>query len=208
MKAKSAILASVAAVGIASTAGAQTFNGGAITINAFGIANPYPATINVAGLPTSFASMTVTLTNINHTYSDDMGAVLVGPNGGKVILFDGPGSGATLNGAWTWTFDDAAAATLPTTGAMASGTFKPGQNQYSDVFSAPAPAGPYATSFSTAFGGSNPNGTWSLYIQDFVGGDGGSVASWSITFTQVPAPGAMALLGLAGVVGGRRRRLA
>jgi hypothetical protein len=159
----------------------------------------------VSGLSANIISMTLTLTNINHTFTDDIGALLVGPIGGKLILFDGPGSGGTTNGPWTWTFDDAASAALPNSGAMSSGTFKPGQNQWNDVFSAPAPAGPYSTSFATAFAGTNGNGTWSLYIQDFVGGDAGSVESWSLNFV-VPTPGTLTLLGLAGMIGRRRRR--
>lgn len=49
-------------------------------------------------------------------------------------------------------------------------------------------------------------GVWTLRIYDWASGDTGSLGGWSIDVTHVPAPGALALLGLAGLVSGRRRR--
>ena len=49
-------------------------------------------------------------------------------------------------------------------------------------------------------------GEWSLFISDNAGGDTGNVGSWSISFQNVPAPSSLALLGLGGLVAGRRRR--
>lgn len=45
-------------------------------------------------------------------------------------------------------------------------------------------------------------GTYTFYIQQL----GGSVASYDLAFTVVPAPSALAVLGLGGLVAGRRRR--
>lgn len=51
-------------------------------------------------------------------------------------------------------------------------------------------------------------GTWRLYGQDFAAGDTGALRQFSLYFTanEIPAPGALALLGLAGLAGARRRR--
>ncbi|HRP61723.1 MAG TPA: MYXO-CTERM sorting domain-containing protein [Phycisphaerales bacterium] len=51
-------------------------------------------------------------------------------------------------------------------------------------------------------------GTWRLWAQDFAGGDTGALRQFSLYFTanEIPAPGALALLGLAGLAGARRRR--
>ncbi len=69
---------------------------------------------------------------------------------------------------------------------------------------APAPAGPYGSSLLTAFG-AGVNGDWNLYVLDDTGADTGSIAGgWQIEV--VPAPSAMALMGLGGLVATRRRR--
>ncbi|MHC4810893.1 MAG: hypothetical protein ACYTEV_11075 [Planctomycetota bacterium] len=54
-------------------------------------------------------------------------------------------------------------------------------------------------------GGALAADTYTLSISDTAGGDGGAIGELTITYT-IPAPGAMALLGLAGLAGTRRRR--
>ncbi len=50
------------------------------------------------------------------------------------------------------------------------------------------------------------NGEYTIYLGDSAGGDEGSLAWWTVTIEYaVPAPGAMALLGLAGFARRRRR---
>jgi subtilisin-like proprotein convertase family protein len=203
-----ACLAVAGATAISASASAQVFSNPApIQIVDSSVAVPYPSDIIVAGLGAPIASMTVTITGISHTFPDDFGILLLGPNGNCVVIEDGAGGGEDIVNL-TWTFDDAAAAPLPSAGQLVSGTFQPGQNQYSDVFAAPAPpAASWFTSFGAAYGGSNGNGTWSLLIQDFVGGDSGVVSGgWSINFTLVPGPSGLAAFFLAGCLGSRRRR--
>jgi hypothetical protein len=160
-----------------------------------GPANPYPSRITVSGLIGSLTGITVALTGYSHTFTDDVGALLVGPQGQKTLLFDGAGSSGATN--LTLVFDDAALAPLPNQGTFGSGTYQPGQNQFGDAFSTPAPAGPYASTFS-AFVGSNPNGNFDLYIQDFIGDDAGTLASWSVTLHGVnnaaPEPNSILLV--------------
>ncbi len=187
-----------------SAAHAQTFNGGAISIPAIGPANPYPSVINVSGVSGTITTMSVTITGFTHSFADDLGMLLVGPNGHALILADGAGDGPADN--LTWTFTDAATEMLPMSGPLGSGTFKPGLNQYGDVFTAPVPApDAWFTTFASAFGGIGANGAWNLYVEDFVDGDGGSIASWSITF-GVPAPSALVTLVAGGAIIGPRRR--
>ncbi len=146
-------------------------------------ANPYPATLNVSGLPTTIASLTATLTGINHTFPDDIDVILVSPAGQKVLLMSDAGGTLDLVNV-NLTFDDAAAASLPDTAQIVSGSYKPSNfGTGADSFPAPAPAAPYAGTMST-FNGSDPNGIWSLYVVDDLSGDSGNIAGgFSLTIT-------------------------
>src|SRR5688500_1762795 len=87
----------------------------------------------------------------------------------------------------TLTFDDAAAGGVqpPTIGAdIPSGTYKPSPNaSEADVMLDPAPAGPYGSSFA-GFAGTNPNGTWRLFVIDDLGGDFGGIGEWCVNITS------------------------
>ena len=64
-------------------------------------------------------------------------------------------------------------------------------------------------SMNAAFAGITSAGTWRLSVEDtFPSGDDGALLKWTISLTGdvVPAPGAIALLGLAGFAGRGRRR--
>jgi hypothetical protein len=53
--------------------------------------------------------------------------------------------------------------------------------------------------------GTSVNGNWSLFVVDDASADTGSIAGgWQIEV--IPSPGAMAMLGLGGLVAARRRR--
>src|SRR5262249_33969013 len=165
-------------------AGAATFsNTGAITIPAgapavmTGPADPYPSTIDVSGVTGTITKVTVTLNGYSHTSPLDGGALLVGPDRPtNVTLRNGPGPPTAVAGL-TLTFDDAAASPPPcgnTDDPLVSGTYQPGDCRPGDSdFPPPAPTGPYGALLS-GFNGTNANGTWSLYVNDFVDGDVGS----------------------------------
>ncbi|MBI1761535.1 MAG: choice-of-anchor J domain-containing protein [Acidobacteria bacterium] len=157
-----------------------------------GNATPYPSTINVSGLSGSIRNIVVSLNGVNHTFPSDMDFLLVGPTGvGYTLLSDVGGSTDAVNA--TFTIQDGAVL-LPTTLA-ASQTFGPSNSGTGDIFPAPAPATfQNAPSAGTAsilgtFGGLSPNGTWSLYAVDDLGGDTGNLSGgWTISFTTVNFP--------------------
>ena len=179
----------------------QTFsNPAVITIPATGDgaatgapATPYPSTITVSGVPNPAQKVTVTFSNMNHTFPADVDALLVSPTGQKFIVMSDVIGGTDWTGQ-TYTFDDAAAALLPSSGTPpASGTFKPTNYTTGDLFPAPAPAAPYLTpatagtdtltSAFTGVAGGDPNGTWSLYVVDDAAVDVGNFnGGWSISF--------------------------
>jgi len=155
-----------------------------------GPASPYPSNITVSGITAPVTKVTVTLKLGNHTFPDDIDVLLVGPTGVKFLLMsDATGSADWVN--QTYTFDSTAAGFLPDGSAAPSGTYQPTNYGTGDTFGAPAPAGPYlspgpaGTDSLGAFSGLNPNGVWSLYVFDDVGGDIGNFnGGWALTIAS------------------------
>lgn len=149
-----------------------------------GWAAPYPANINVTGLPGTISKVTVKLHQFNHTAPDDVDILLVAPDGRKLLLMSDAG-GTTDAVNLELTFDDAGVA-LPDATALVTGAYSPTNfGSTADSFSAPAPTGapPEPQRLST-FNGALPNGTWSLYVMDDGNLDVGSLQSgWSLTIT-------------------------
>ena len=174
-------------------------NAFAIVIPDHGAATPYPSTIGVSGLTGVVGNVTATLSNFSHSFPNDVQALLVGPAGQKTVLMAGTGGPYSVTNA-TLTFDDAAASSLPASGQIVTGIFKPTDDLALPLFPSPAPTGPYATNLG-AFHGSAPNGTWSLYVFDNSPGDSGVInGGWSLNITTVellPSPASLAAVGKA-----------
>jgi subtilisin-like proprotein convertase family protein len=157
-----------------------------IVIPAFGAAALYPSNITVAGVTGTVSKVTVRLANLYHTFPDDVDILLVGPTGQKFILMADAGGSADANGPLT--FDDAAVLSLPDSGGLPSGVYRPTDHLDSDAFPPPAPAAPYLSpaptgtaTLASTFNGLDPNGAWSLYVTDDTGGDEGIViGGWSL----------------------------
>jgi subtilisin-like proprotein convertase family protein len=187
-----AALAAAALLGAAEHAAAQeTFsNFTAVTIPAgapgttFGVASPYPSPISVDGLKKGVAHVSVTIIGFNHTFPADVTALLVGPAGQTCVLMGRCGGSTDVSGA-VITLDDDAPASLPA--AIVGGTFRP-TNCGTGNLDAPAPAGPYGSTLSV-FNGTNGNGVWRLYVQDFAGADSGNfVFGWQLSLTEAGSP--------------------
>ncbi|MBE9220907.1 beta strand repeat-containing protein, partial [Dolichospermum flos-aquae] len=164
-------------------------NTNSISIPEGGVSAPYPSIINVSGTSGSLTKLTVTLTNLNHTWTNDLDVLLVSPTGAKSILMSDVGSDTGLTDV-TLTFDATATSSLSDFDAISSGTYRPTNFDFDfdfdgfddpDFFDSPAPEGPYNVDFSV-FNGTNPNGEWRLYIVDDVDFDSGNVAGgWSLS---------------------------
>ena len=166
-----------------------------ITIPSVGTATPYPSIINVSGIIGLVADVNVTLTGFSHTFPQDVGVLLVGPAGQRVVLMDGAGDTPVTN--VNITFDDQASSSLPSSGAIASGSYKPTNFFPADAFAPPAPGSPPYGSLLSDFNRTNPNGIWRLFVQDFSAGDSGLISGgWSLPITAVPEPSALLLFGV------------
>src|SRR4029079_17339273 len=115
----------------------------------------------------------VSLLGLTHTFPDDLDVLLVGPEGQKLVLMSDVGGGNDVNGI-NLVLDDQGASALSNSGQLTSGTFRPNNVGNTDTYNAPAPAGPYESLLSK-FNGTNPNGTWSLYVMDDNSPDSGSI---------------------------------
>ncbi|MEH7219078.1 hypothetical protein, partial [Bacillus toyonensis] len=155
-----------------------------ITINDDTLATPYPSSIEVTGLCPTITKVTATLKNMSHTFPDDIHVLLVGPQEQALFLMADVGGNIPINNV-TLTFDDDAATTLPDEGPIFSGTYQPDPEDFPLSMPAPAPPAPYGSALSV-FDGTNPNGTWNLFIVDFFAGDAGFIAGgWELTITAV-----------------------
>lgn len=214
-------------LGVASAAHAVSYsNPGAITINdakagSPGVpaqATPYPSGISVSGLTGPVTKVTATLHGFHHSCPTDVDVLLAGPQGQKTFLMSDAGDCGGVNlprDPIDLTFDDGGPplpclAVFPPPRPLAGGTYAPTDSPTSpydcspsnptetDIFDAPAPAGPYPVSMAV-FNGVDPNGPWQLYVMDQFNDDQGAIdGGWSLELT-VPPPtvGAPTISGVA-----------
>ncbi len=164
---------------------AQSFsNPTPITINDNAPATPYPSSVFVTPPPGSLISdVNVTVLGVSHTSFAEVGLLLVGPGGQTVMLFNNtpfvlqPVVGVNL------TFDDDALIFIPDQPtAVPSGSYRPTDLNPGEALPGPAPGPPYGTLLAV-YNGSSATGTWSLFVNDDIGGDIGDIAGgWTITF--------------------------
>ena len=144
----------------------------------------YPSPITIAGLTDTVTNVTVRLLDLTHNNARDLDIWLVGPTGARSVVMSDVGHNNRIDTPIDLTFTDGAATSAPDGPLVDGATYRPTDltNGFNvDTWPAPAPAGPYGTSFA-AFNGTNPNGTWNLYVVDDANGDQGTLAGgWSLT---------------------------
>src|SRR4029078_8960586 len=114
----------------------------AITINDSNtpptLSTPYPSTLSISGLGANGTLGAVKLRGLRHTFPDDIDILLVGPGGQNAIIMSDVGGSGDVIGV-DLTLKDGAAAPIPDSGPLVSGTFKPTNAEAGDVWPAPAP---------------------------------------------------------------------
>lgn len=157
---------------------------------------PYPAPLTVTGAPSTISGLRVTLYDFFDFNPDDIDVLLVGPQGQKILLMADAGGSGFSSG--TFTFQDNAGQVLPDNSPLFDGKFEPTSWEPDQTsFPAPAPAAPYNEPGSTVggevtlasvFNGTNPNGTWNLYVRldngafQNIGIRGGIFGGWGLQF--------------------------
>lgn len=162
--------------------------GGPVTMPAGpqpGAATPYPSEITVSGLSGSIVSVIVRLNGLSHTFPDDLDIVLVGPSGQAVMLMSDAGGNTPVTNV-NLVFSASATDSLPDSGPITSGTYRP--TNFGPNDSMPShpnlPSGPYGTALSV-YNLTNPNGAWRLYIAEDEGGSSGSLTSWQLEIVTI-----------------------
>jgi subtilisin-like proprotein convertase family protein len=163
----------------------QYLNPNTIVLNDGTAATAYPSTVDVSGLTGTVTKVVVSLPNFSHTFPEDVDVLLVGPGGQQATIMSDAGGGSPVSNLQI-TFDDAAGGPVPT--PAVSGVFQP-TNIGTELDSFPLPA-PVVTGFPTGpsalsvFNGTQPTGTWSLYVLDDAFGDTGTINSgWAVYVT-------------------------
>jgi len=151
-----------------------------IAIAESGPAAPYPSTIDISGLTSGIYRVSVILSNLFHTFPEDLDLLLVGPAGQSALLMSDAGGGIAVTNV-TLVVEDDAATLLPDETTLLSGTYQPTDHvTLNDALVPPAPAGPHGASLDV-FRGADPNGTWSLYTFDNAAPDsGGLLGGWGL----------------------------
>jgi subtilisin-like proprotein convertase family protein len=176
----------------------------AVTIPAMGPALIYPVPLNVSGIPGTIADINVMMVSLGHTFPSDLDVMLVGPGGQHVVLMSDVGADIPVSNL-NVVLDDEAGGLLPTSTALTTGVFKPTNVGPGDSFPAPAPSSSTAATALSAFDGTDPNGTWKLYVVDDNINDAGTLAQgWQLsidtTATSAPYPAALPVSGAGGPI--------
>ncbi len=101
--------------------------------------------------------------------------------------------------------DDEGGGPLPTSTALTTGLFQPTNVGPGDPFPAPAPSSLTAATALSAFDGTDPNGTWKLYVVDDNINDAGFISQgWQLTIdttaTSAPYPASLPVSGAGGPI--------
>lgn len=147
-------------------------------------ADPYPSEIAVGGFKGPIRDVNVRLENFVHFYPDDVQVLLVGPGGQTAIVMANVGGGGDV-AAVSLRLDDEAGDSLPDDATLGSGRFRPTNATNTIVEFIDLPPLATANAALSVFDGTNPNGTWRLFVQDeYAPTDAGAFAGgWALEIT-------------------------
>jgi subtilisin-like proprotein convertase family protein len=133
-------------------------------------ADVYPSTIVVSGLKGEIRDVDLRLNGFTHSFPSDVDVLLVGPGGQTAIVMANVGGAGDVADV-TLRLDDGAAAALPDDPGeltpLQSGTYRPTNAGGSAIaVAAPAPPVTSANAALSVFDGTDPSGTWRLFVRD------------------------------------------
>jgi subtilisin-like proprotein convertase family protein len=179
--------------------------------------NGLASAFSLSGFGGTVTNVSVSL-NLTGGYNGDLFAYLTGPGGFAVLLNRVGVTGANPNGygdtglnvtflSGGADFHSYGAGNFTANGAgQVTGTWGVDGRNISPFSAGSAFDNAGRTALLESFNGSNPNGTWGLFIGDYSPGDISMLVSYNVSFTAVPEPGMMALLALGCAAALARRR--
>jgi hypothetical protein len=177
---------------------------------------PYPSQLILSGVTGTIEDVTVTLNGLQVESPNFMGFGLQAPNGNAFEFLswadgDGPGSNNLTPSNYSLTLADDTSTTLQTSSSnTCTGSTCSPADDYSELLSTdtfPAPPSPFSapatfgraypagsSTFTSEFGGAGANGTWLLYLNNWLSEDPstnpslpyGQLNSWCVNLTMQP----------------------
>ncbi|MBL8877378.1 MAG: proprotein convertase P-domain-containing protein [Phycisphaerae bacterium] len=177
------ILCVAGALALVTIARATTFtNNTPITIVDNNKASVYPSVVNVPG-SVIIQNVSVVLNGVTHPRLGDVSILLVSPAGKKIQLMAGT-AGGSLTNLQAFLFSDAGRPI--TADPFQKVAYRPTVLPSPQAMQSPAPGLPYASSFESLIG-DDGIGNWSLFIQDNLTGQAGSLSDgWSLVLNSSP----------------------
>ncbi|MGD0367790.1 MAG: Ig-like domain-containing protein, partial [Acidobacteriaceae bacterium] len=179
-----------------------------------GQASPNPSNIFVTNAPGTINHATVTLNGVELSTPYYLTSLLVGPlntTANSLDFFSDVGGSTPMSAPVNLTLDDNASSSLGTGSggaALEAGSFKPTSGKGNDTFFASTdgfytpPSSPYlyaepfgSSTLGEVFDSQNPNGTWSLYLNQDNQSANSSMSSWCVNITENPPAIAVTLPG-------------
>ena len=176
-------------------------------------ANGLALTYNLSGMGGTISNVTVSL-DISGGNNGDLYAYLAGPNGGFAVLLNRTGvNGGNAFGyadtGFSVTLDDTAANSIQYYQAFSpvfngsgqlTGTWQPDGVNIDPQSDPSLFASTGQTALLNSFDGSNPNGTWTLFLADLVAGNQSVEGPVTVTvITAAPEPATLALAAAGGI---------
>ncbi|MFO0828415.1 MAG: hypothetical protein U0572_09720 [Phycisphaerales bacterium] len=169
-------------------------------------------TINVADAGVVGTFNSVSLLNLVHDWCGDVQITLTLPDSTVVSLVNRIGvpattSGDTSNFNGNYTFADSGFTpqldgNIWTEAALGGTSY----NLRSGIYAASGAGSGAGIPLNPLIAGHSVTGAWKLTVSDLALFNSGTLGSWSLDFSVVPAPAGVAVVALSGLFAGRRRR--
>ena len=149
-----------------------------------GPAGPDPSRNLVSGVSAYVSDISITVSNLEHSFPHDISLLLVGPGGQSCVLMSAAADHTSAAIPVTITFDQNAPTLVPQSGSLLTGSYQPAE--YNSPIFTNFSLSPSSNTNLSVFVGASVNGWWSLYAYDGHPGDYGAISNgWGLGITTI-----------------------